>query len=154
MVATTIFAVCARGGAFTSSFSQSGLGGRSRRLAVPWSRHVGLLVAFDHSIIQVERGDLQGAHDLLARYAGRAANDAEYHAFDAAVLQRLGRHQEAVAGYQAALKLAPRTGLWWMGMGISLQAENRDADALGAFQRAKSVGGLNPDLVQFADQPM
>ena len=104
--------------------------------------------------IQVERGDLQGAHDLLQKYAGSAAGDAEYHAFDAALLQRLGRHKEAVAAYQAALKLAPRAGLWWMGLGISLQADKRSAEALDAFRRAKSVGGLSPDLVAFVDQRM
>jgi MSHA biogenesis protein MshN len=104
--------------------------------------------------IQVDRGDLQGAHDLLSKHAGSAAGDAEYYAFDAAVLQRLGRHQEAVAGYQAALKLAPRAGLWWMGMGISLQADKRSAEALDAFQRAKSVGGLSPALLAFVDQRM
>lgn len=102
--------------------------------------------------IQVDRGDLQGAHDLLSKYAGSAANDAEYHAFDAALLQRLGRHKEAVAGYQAALKLSPRAALWWMGLGISLQADNRDAEALDAFQRAKSAGGLSPALLAFVDQ--
>jgi len=104
--------------------------------------------------IQVERGDLQGAHDLLSKHAGSAANDADYHAFDAAVLQRLGRHKEAVSGYQAALRLAPRAGLWWMGMGISLQADNRSAEALDAFTRAKSAGGLSPDLLSFVDQRM
>jgi MSHA biogenesis protein MshN len=104
--------------------------------------------------IQVERGDLQGAHDLLSKHAGSAANNADYHAFDAAVLQRLGRHKEAVAGYQAALRLAPRAGLWWMGMGISLQADNRSAEALDAFKRAKSAGGLSPDLLAFVDQHM
>ena len=51
--------------------------------------------------IQVERGDLQGAHDLLSKHAGSAAA-IDYHAFDAALLQRLGRHKEAVTGYQAA----------------------------------------------------
>lgn len=104
--------------------------------------------------IQVERGDLQGAHDLLSKHAGSALNDADYHAFDAAVLQRLGRHQEAVSAYQAALKLAPRAGLWWMGMGIALQADNRSAEALDAFKRAKSAGGLSPDLLAFVDQRM
>ena len=102
--------------------------------------------------IQVDRGDLQGAHDLLRKYAGSAANDAEYHAFDAALLQRLGRHKEAVAGYQAALRLVPGAALWWMGLGISLQADNRDADALNAFRRAKSAGGLSPAMVAFVDQ--
>jgi MSHA biogenesis protein MshN len=104
--------------------------------------------------IQVERGDLQGAHDMLSKHAGSAAGDADYHAFDAALLERLGRHNEAVTSYQAALRLAPRAGLWWMGMGISLQAENRGAEALDAFRRAKSAGGLSPDLLAFVDQRM
>ena len=102
--------------------------------------------------VQVDRGDLQGAHDLLSRHAAAAANNADYLAFDAAVLQRLGRHKEAVSAYQAALRLAPNAGVWWMGMGISLQAENRDAEARDAFKHAKSAGGLGPDLVSFIDQ--
>jgi len=102
--------------------------------------------------IQVERGDLQGAHELLAKHAGSAANSADYHAFDAAVLQRLGRHREAVAAYQAALGLSPGIGLWWMGLGISLQADKRSAEALDAFRRARAAGGLNPDLLAFVDQ--
>lgn len=104
--------------------------------------------------IQVERGDLQGAHDLLSKHAGSAANNADYHAFDAALLQRLGRHKEAVSGYQAALRLAPGTGVWWMGMGISLQADNRGTEALDAFGRAKAAGGLSADLLGFVDQRM
>ena len=104
--------------------------------------------------IQVARGDVKGAHELLRRYAGGAANDAEYHAFDAALLQRLGRHKEAVASYQAALRLAPHTALWLMGMGISLQAENDQAAALDAFRRAKAAGGLSPELIAFVDQRM
>ena len=39
-------------------------------------------------------------------------------------------------------------------MGISLQADNRGAEALEAFQRAKTAGGLNPDLLSFVDQRM
>ncbi len=104
--------------------------------------------------IQVERGDLQGAHELLLKHAGSAANNADYHAFDAAVLQRLGRHKEAVTGYQAALRLAPGAGVWWMGMGISLQADNRGTEALDAYRRAKAAGGLSPDLLSFVDQRM
>lgn len=104
--------------------------------------------------IQVERGDLQGAHELLSRYAGSAASNADYHAFDAALLQRLGRHKEAVTEYQAALRLAPRAGVWWMGLGISMQADDRGTEAIDAFTRAKAAGGLSPDLLEFVDQRM
>lgn len=104
--------------------------------------------------IQVERGDLQGAHELLSRHAGSAASNADYHAFDAALLQRLGRHKEAVTEYQAALRLAPRAGVWWMGLGISMQADDRGTEALDAFTRARAAGGLSPDLLEFVDQRM
>ena len=105
-------------------------------------------IAFAYAIllarIQVDRGDLQGAHDLLSKYAGSAVNDADYQAFDAALLQRLGRHKEAVAGYQAALKLAPRAGLWWMGLGISLQADK---------SRRRRAGGVPAGQVRGRPQP-
>ncbi len=104
--------------------------------------------------IQVERGDVQGAHELLAQRAASAAGNAEYYAFDAALLQRLGRHKEAVGAYQVALRLAPQSGIWWMGMGISLQADSRANEALEAFRRAKAVGGLSPELASFVDQRM
>ena len=104
--------------------------------------------------IQVERGDLQGAHELLSRHAGSAASNADYHAFDAALLQRLGRNKEAVTEYQAALRLAPRAGVWWMGLGISMQADDRGTEAMDAFTRAKAAGGLGPDLLEFVDQRM
>ena len=104
--------------------------------------------------ILVERADLQGAHELLKMHAGGAVDSADYHAFDAAVLQRLGRHKDAVAGYQAALRLAPKAGLWWMGLAISLQADSRNADALDAFRRARVAGGLSPEVLSFVEQRM
>ncbi len=78
-----------------------------------------------------------------------AQGNAEYHAFLAGALQRENRHREAVEQYQAALRRTPEQGVWLMGLGISLQAEKRDADALAAFQKAKSSGMLTPALMSF-----
>ena len=100
----------------------------------------------------VDRGDVQGAYDLLSRHAGGAGINADYHAFSAALLQRLGRNKEAVTEYQRALRFAPNAGVWWMGLGISLQADKRNAEAADAFRRAKSADGLNADLLTFVDQ--
>jgi len=102
--------------------------------------------------ILVERGDVAGALVLLQKHAEAAAGNAEYHAFVAALHQRLGRHREAIDEYQAALKIAPSAGVWWVGLGISSQAANRPKDALEAFRRAKTSGNLAPDLVAFVDQ--
>lgn len=104
--------------------------------------------------LQLERGDSRGAAETLGKAAGAAANDAEFRAFHAAVLQRLTLHKEAVAEYQAALRLAPRAGVWWMGLGISLEADGRAAEAREAFQRARASGSLSAELDRFVEKKL
>lgn len=104
--------------------------------------------------IITERGDVAGALAVLQKHAPSKDTNADYHAFAGALHQRLGRHGEAIAEYQAALRLAPSTGIWWVGLGISLQAAERPREALEAYQRAKGSGSLAPDLVAFVDQRM
>ena len=102
--------------------------------------------------IMVERGDAGGALALLQKHAPGAGGISDYHAFAAALYQRIGRHQEAIGEYQTALRTAPSTGAWWVGLGISQQAVERRKEALEAFQRAKASGNLSPDLIAFVDQ--
>lgn len=97
--------------------------------------------------MQVERG-ASGVATLM-RTLPAAQGNADYHAFLAGVLQRDNRHREAVEQYRAALVRVPDQGVWLMGLGISLQAEKRDAEALAAFQRAKMSGMLTPQLMNF-----
>ncbi|MCL4723173.1 MAG: tetratricopeptide repeat protein [Burkholderiales bacterium] len=104
--------------------------------------------------LQLERGDVRGAEDTLNKAAGAAAGNAEYRAFHAAVLQRLTLHREAVAEYQAALRLSPQAGVWWMGLGISLEADGKQAEAKDAFQRARATGTLSAELNAFVDQKL
>lgn len=104
--------------------------------------------------LQLERGDSRGAAETLGKAAGAAANDAEFRAFHAAVLQRLTLHKDAVTEYQAALRLAPQAGVWWMGLGISLEADGRGAEAREAFQRARSSGALSAELDRFVEQKL
>jgi MSHA biogenesis protein MshN len=81
-----------------------------------------------------------------------AQGNADYVAFFAALLQRQGRHEEAIEQFQAALRVKPATGVWWLGLGISLQAANRAAEAQDAFRRARATNNLSPELAAFADQ--
>jgi MSHA biogenesis protein MshN len=101
---------------------------------------------------QVERGDLAAAIETLNRTLPAARDRAEYIAFLAAVQQRAGRHAEAIASYQAALRLAPHNGVWWMGLGISLEGDGRGGDAAEAFRRARESGSLGTELTAFVDQ--
>jgi MSHA biogenesis protein MshN len=102
--------------------------------------------------LQVDKGDLQDAIDTLQRSMSAGAANAEYQAFYAALMQRSANHKEAVEHYAAALRLSPQNGVWWMGMGISLQAEGRTDEAKDAYLRAKSSGALSPALATFVDQ--
>lgn len=101
--------------------------------------------------IQVERGDGGGALETLQQNLPSGKDHAGYQAFLAALLQRQGQHKQAIEHYQAALRLAP-TASALVGVGISLQAENRLTDALEAFKRAKNRGGLSAELQGFVEQ--
>jgi MSHA biogenesis protein MshN len=102
--------------------------------------------------IMVERNDIPTALFVLQRHAAPPDRNPDFHAFAGALYQRLDRHKEAIEQYQAALRLAPSAGVWWLGLGISLQVVGRLKDAQEAFTRARSAGSLAPDLLSFVDQ--
>jgi MSHA biogenesis protein MshN len=104
--------------------------------------------------LQIERGG-SGIETLLRAlpYAGNGTRDsADYHAFLAGALQRDQRYREAAEQYQAALRMAPGNGVWWMGLGMSLQGDRRNAEALEAFQRARASGTLAAELQAFVER--
>lgn len=102
--------------------------------------------------MQVERGAVSDGLSTLEASLPYAKQQADYQAFYAALLQRQGRHEEAVAHYQSALQQHPNHGVWLMGMGISLQALQRPADAKEVFQRALNSQTLPPNLQSFVQQ--
>ena len=100
--------------------------------------------------LQLEKGG--PALETLMTTLPYAGNNAEYQAFLAGVLQRQLRHTEAAQYYRAALTLAPQNGVWWMGLGISLQADMHLPEAREAYRRARVSNGLSPELQAFIDR--
>ncbi|GJJ02228.1 hypothetical protein RugamoR64_27660 [Duganella rhizosphaerae] len=100
--------------------------------------------------LQLEKGG--PALETLMTSLPYAGSSAEYQAFLAGVLQREQRHTEAAQYYREALKLAPRNGVWWMGLGISLQADMHLPEAREAYRRARASNGLTPELQAFIDR--
>jgi MSHA biogenesis protein MshN len=119
----------------------------------------GLVLAPGHSgftmalaRLQVAAGTETQALATLEQGLPGAGDDPEYHAFYATLLQNQGRHAEAAQHYITALRSNPAMPFWLIGVGISLQAENKLPDAAEAFQRAINTGELSPQLTQFASQ--
>lgn len=104
--------------------------------------------------LQVEQSDTQSGLKTLQHSLPYAAERPDYQAFLAALLQRDGRHKEAIEHYLQALRKVPGSGVWLMGLGISLQAENRPAEAQEAYIRAKASNTLSPDLQAFVEQQL
>lgn len=104
--------------------------------------------------LQVDKGELRPAVETLQRTLPYAVERADYQAFLAALLQREGRHKEASEHYLLALRKSPQNGLWWMGIAISLQADNRPGEARDAFGRAKASSNLSPELLAFVDEKL
>ena len=102
--------------------------------------------------LQIDRGVPWVALVTLQKTLPYAERQADYQAFIAALLQRLDRHKEAIRHYQVALQLSPNSGLWLMGLGISLQAEQRKEDARDIFRRAAESKTLSAELQTFVSQ--
>jgi MSHA biogenesis protein MshN len=104
--------------------------------------------------LQLGSGAKEEALATLEQGLPMAGDDPDYHAFIAALLQKQGRHEEATQHYITALRSNPSMPLWLIGVGISLRATNKMADAAEAFQRAMDTGELSPEVAKFADQQL
>jgi len=104
--------------------------------------------------IQVGRNELAKALDTMQKSLPYAQKQADYQAFVAALLQRQSRHKEAIVQFQHALQISPQSGVWLMGLGISLRADQRNAEARDAFNRALEARNLNNELQAFVTQQL
>ncbi len=104
--------------------------------------------------LQVEGGDRAGALATLDAALPYAKNRPEYHAFVGTVLQMQGRHKEALAYYEIAVRLAPESGRWLTGLAISLEEEKRLPEAREAYQRALATNTLGLDLRAFVERKL
>ncbi|MGK5027279.1 tetratricopeptide repeat protein [Janthinobacterium sp. RB2R34] len=105
--------------------------------------------------LQLDRsGGGAAALDTLKRSLPFAGEHLDYRAFLAGVLQREQHYREAAEQYQLALQSAPDNSVWWMGLGIALQADNQAVQAKAAFERAKALQTLSPQLQAFVERKL
>ena len=102
--------------------------------------------------LQAERGENELALETLRANQSAAGSSPAFYATTAALLARLGQHDQAIKQYQNALRLAPQSGVWWMGLGLSFQAQGSLAEAQEALRRARASDNLPVELAAFVDQ--
>lgn len=97
----------------------------------------------------MQDNDAAQALALLRNLPPAVASDPEYHELLASLYQQGNFHQQAVTTYQELLRLDRQQGRWWTGLGISLEAQDKDADALASYQTALQTPNLDRNLRQF-----
>lgn len=106
--------------------------------------------AFALARIHVEQRDYPAALEVMDR-VGLAARNPEFQALRGAVLQRLGRHGEALEAYDNAIRAGSPPATTWIGLGISLEAVGRRPEAAQAYRRALTAGPVAPEAREYAE---
>lgn len=99
----------------------------------------------------VSEGKIDEALEFLQKSAPAIESNPQYHAFIAALYERRGYSELAAHLYKQLLILQPSNGIWWMGLGISLENMGKEAEAKEAYLRADNTSGLNPELKAFVE---
>ena len=106
--------------------------------------------AFALARVHVEQRDYPAALEVMDR-VGLAARNPEFQALRGAVLQRLGRHSEALEAYDNAIRSGTPPATTWIGLGISLEAVGRRSEAAQAYRRALASGPVAPEAREYAE---
>ncbi len=70
----------------------------------------------------------------------------------AALYQQTQQFGKSQTIYERLLRNDPVNADWWLGFAISVDGQNRAADAAEAYRRALDLGGLKPASHQYAEQ--
>lgn len=101
--------------------------------------------------LQAELGDVTGALGTLNRVPP-AFRTAAFEALFAGLAQRAGDHMSAIAGYRRALAFPQTEPVWWVGLGVSLEATGEPGEARGAYARAAGESRLPADVRRYVTE--
>ena len=99
--------------------------------------------------IALDRGEESRAVGLLEQRLAQPLPAASIYAMAAALYQRSGERQKSISAYQSALELEPAQAAWWLGLGISLEQNMNEQQALQAYLKARDIGGLQQAVLDY-----
>ncbi len=89
---------------------------------------------------------------LLSRLEPVLSGQADLWAVRGNAAQRLGRHQESVQAYLAALRLRPGEARWMLGAAVSLAALGQLEAAAQQAEQARALGPVSPEELAYLRQ--
>ncbi len=105
-------------------------------------------LAVAYARLLADRQEYASALEILTPALSENATSPDLLALSAGINYRVGQYRTSANQYRNALSLRPEQGVWWMGLGVSLEHDRKPADALAAYRRAQ-MASLNLVLRKF-----
>lgn len=102
--------------------------------------------------MQLAQSHPQAVWELLTRLEPLLGNQADLWAVRANAAQRLGRHQDSVHSYMAALQSRPNEQRWLLGAAVSLAALGQASSAAEMAEKARVVGVVSKEVLAYLRQ--
>lgn len=104
--------------------------------------------------VYLMQGHNEQARALMEGHLPAVTHDLSYHALLAAVYQRLGDYDKAGALYRQLVAQQPKNGIWWLGLGLSMEAIGNYPEARHAYTKAQKTSALSPKLKRFIKEKL
>ncbi|KNZ33508.1 MAG: hypothetical protein AD742_06360 [Methylibium sp. NZG] len=101
--------------------------------------------------VLADRGDTADALAVLDRSERLSA---EGFGLRAGLRAQQGQFSRALPDYEQAVRLQPGNSLWWLGLGVALEAEGRSQQARQVYGRAQAIGMDRSELSNFVEQKL
>lgn len=114
----------------------------------PYSKKLGKL----YINVLMKQGYTDKAQSFLTQLLERESGDASLHALRGTLFQQAGRNEDAVASFRRALDINHEPGIWWAGLGRSLDRMGRHEEAIHSYQTALSREISDPSVLRFVKE--